>query len=102
MTSFLWPAEDGWPYPDPTDRAVEMIDLDAESDDDLLSLKVPPPHLFDDLDPLERQVITAHYGLNGTPALSMKQLHNRFGLSRADLRGVLGSGLAKLRTHLQA
>jgi DNA-directed RNA polymerase sigma subunit (sigma70/sigma32) len=102
MTSFLWPAEDGWPYPDPTDRGAEVIDLDAEADDDLLSLKIPPPHLFDELDPIERQVITSHSGLNGSPALSMKQLHHELGLSRRDLRDVLGSGLAKLREHLQA
>lgn len=99
MTSFVWPAEDGWPYPD---AAAEVVDLSAESDDDLLSLKVPPPHLFDELDPLERRVITSHYGLNGEPARTMKQLHTELGLSRSDLRDVLGSGLQKLRTHLQA
>lgn len=98
MTSFLWPAEDGWPYPD---SAAEVVDLDAESDDDLLSLKVPPPHLFDELNPIEREVITSHYGLEGHPARTMKQLHTELGMSRADLRDVLGSGLAKLRTHLQ-
>ena len=99
MTSFVWPAEDGWPYPDAT---REVPDLSAESDDDLLSLKIPPPHLYDDLDPLERRVITSHYGLNGEPARTMKQLHNELGLSRSDLRNVLGSGLQKLRSHLQA
>ena len=99
MTSFVWPAEDGWPYPD---AAAEVVDLSAESDDDLLSIKIPPPHLYDELDPLERQVITSHYGLNGEPARTMKQLHNELGLSRSDLRNVLGSGLQKLRTHLQA
>jgi DNA-directed RNA polymerase sigma subunit (sigma70/sigma32) len=99
MTSFLWPAEDGWPYPD---SAPEVADLEAESDDDLLSIKIPPPHLFDDLDPLERRVITQHYGLNGEHARTMKQLHTELGLSSSDLRDVLGSGLQKLRTHLTA
>ncbi|MDQ1436960.1 MAG: hypothetical protein QOK43_589 [Acidimicrobiaceae bacterium] len=98
-SSFLWPAEDGWPYPD---SAAEAIDLDAESDDDLLSLKVPPPHLFDELDPLEQRVIRSHYGLGGTPVRSMAQLHMDLGLSSADLDNVLGSGLAKLRHHLEA
>jgi DNA-directed RNA polymerase sigma subunit (sigma70/sigma32) len=99
MTSFVWPAEDGWPYPD---AATEVVDLDAESDDDLLSLKIPPPHLFDELDPLERRVITSHYGLNGMPARTIKQLHTELDMPSSDLRDVLGSGLAKLRTHLQA
>jgi DNA-directed RNA polymerase sigma subunit (sigma70/sigma32) len=99
MTSFLWPSEDGWPYPD---TAAEAVDLDSESDDDLLSLKVPPPHLFDTLDPLERQIINAHYGLNGSPARTIKQLHAELGMPSSDLHDVLGSGLAKLRMHLQA
>jgi DNA-directed RNA polymerase sigma subunit (sigma70/sigma32) len=98
-SSFVWPAEDGWPYPD---TAAEQIDLNSESDDDLLSIKVPPPHLFDELDPLERRVITSHYGLNGEPARTMNQLHSETGMSRSDLRDVLGSGLAKLRSHLLA
>ena len=102
MTSFLWPAEDGWPYPDPTDRAAEMIDLSAETDDDLLSLRMPSTHVFDDLDPLERRVITSHYGLDGSRPLSINQLHDQLGLSSDDVQGVLGSGLAKLRMHLQA
>ncbi|HZQ28798.1 MAG TPA: hypothetical protein VFA94_13965 [Acidimicrobiales bacterium] len=97
MTSFLWPAEDGWPYPD---SGVEMVDLAAETDDDLLSLRVPPPHLFDELDPVERRIITSHYGLDGQPARTMKQLHSDLGMTRADLRDALGSGLAKLRAHL--
>jgi len=96
--SSIWPAEDGWPYPD---SDLELVDLDAESDDDLMSLKAPPPHLFDDLDPIERRVITEHYGLGGVPIRSMRELHGELGLSRADLRNVLGSGLDKLRSHLR-
>jgi len=96
MSSY-WPTEDGWPYAD-TER--EVADVDADFDDDLLSLKAPPPHLFDDLDPLERQVIRGRFGLDGLPARSMKELHVDLGVPRADLRQALGSGLAKLRTHL--
>lgn len=96
MTAY-WPTEDGWPYPD---TVQEIVDLASESDDDLLSLRIPPPHLFDDLDPLERQVIGARFGLNGTPVRTMKELQADTGLCRADLRSALGSGLAKLRSHL--
>ena len=98
MRTFLWPAEDGWPYPD---SGKEVTDPDADVDDELLSIRVPPPHLFDRLDPLERRVITTHYGLGGQPPRNMKQLHADTGLSRAQLRQVLGSGLAKLRTQLR-
>ena len=96
MSSF-WPSEDGWPYPD---TSQEIIDLDSEADDDLLNLRVPPAHLFDDLDPLERQVIAGRFGLEGAPVRSMKQLRLDTGLPTADLRQALGSGLEKLRTQL--
>jgi DNA-directed RNA polymerase sigma subunit (sigma70/sigma32) len=94
MRSF-WPTEDGWPY---ADTGPEEVAVGGEADDDLLSLKTP--HLFDDLSSLERQVIDARFGLDGTPVRSMKELHSELGVPRADLRVALGSGLAKLRNHL--
>ena len=48
----------------------------------------------------ERKVITAHYGLEGQAPRTMKELHTEMGLPRAELRDVLGTGLAKLRTEL--
>ena len=96
MSSF-WPTDDGWPYPD---GQRELADPAGDIDDDALLLKAAPPHLLDRLEPLERQVITAHYGLDGSPARTMKQLHADLGLSRSELRDALGSGLTKLRTYL--
>ena len=98
MSSFLWPNEEGWPYPD---TAGETVDLYATTDDDDFCLRAAPAQLFDHLDPLERKVITAHYGLEGQQPRTMKQLHAEMGLPRAELRDVLGTGLAKLRTELQ-
>ena len=98
MRTFLWPAEGGWPYPD---TAHEEADPQGEVDDDLLSLAAGSLHLLDSLDEVERRVITNHYGLDGRPACSMKQLHLDTGMSRAELRNVLGSGLGKLRAQLR-
>jgi DNA-directed RNA polymerase sigma subunit (sigma70/sigma32) len=95
MTS-AWPTEDGWPY---RDDPREEADLTAMVDDDVLSLTMEQ-HLLDDLDPLERAVIESHYGLHGVAPRSMKQLHSDLGVARTDLRSALGSGLAKLRVHL--
>jgi len=97
MNQFSWPNDDGWPYPD-ADR--EPIDLASEPDDDLMLLRAAPSHLFDDLDPLERRVLDAHYGLDGVPARSMKQLHTEMGLPRSQLREILGNSLTKLRAQL--
>jgi DNA-directed RNA polymerase sigma subunit (sigma70/sigma32) len=98
--TYLWPNDDGWPYPD--SDADMLVDVDAGVDDDALLLKAAPPHLFDELDPLERQVVTAHYGLDGSPPRSMKELHTDLGLTRAQVREALAGGLAKLRVHLSA
>ena len=95
--SFLWPNEDGWPYPD---AERDLIDFDTELDDDSLALRAPSPHFFDALNPLEREVITSRFGLGGVPVRTMKQLHADLGLPREDLRQALGSGLGKLRRQL--
>lgn len=93
----MWPADDGWPYPD-SER--EVVDLDADVDDDLLQVKHESAHLLDGLEPLERRVISALYGLSGQPTRSFQQLHDEWGVPDDDLRSALGSGLGKLRMHL--
>ena len=55
-SSYVWPSEDGWPYPD---SVGEWADQTGDIDDDLLWLRAKPPNLFDTLDPLERRVITS-------------------------------------------
>ncbi|MFN2608798.1 MAG: hypothetical protein ABR511_13065 [Acidimicrobiales bacterium] len=97
MTSFLLPSEDGWPYPDVEGEEVAFDDL---YDDDALVLRAAPPHLFDALEPLERRVVTAHYGLDGSPPRSMKELRTDLAMSRAEVREALAGGLAKLRSRL--
>jgi DNA-directed RNA polymerase sigma subunit (sigma70/sigma32) len=96
MRSYLWP-EDGWPYPD---GKAELPDLDSNIDEDAIVLRGLGPKLFEFLDPLERRVITAHYGLDGSPPKTMKELHHEMGMSRAELRETLAGGLAKLRASL--
>jgi DNA-directed RNA polymerase sigma subunit (sigma70/sigma32) len=97
MGSFMWPSEDGWPYPDVDG---ELIDPAADIDEDLVSVRFLPDRILDDLEPLERLLLGARFGVGGHEIRSMKQLHADTGLSRADLRASLGSGLTKLRTQL--
>lgn len=96
MGTFLWPADDGWPYPD---AQGDLVDVESGADDDLLSVTADT-HLLDSLDPLEREVVSARFGLGGHAVRTMKQLRADLGLPRNDLRLALGSGLAKLRTRL--
>lgn len=97
MRTFPWRTEDGWPY---ADSDNDVIDPASELDEDLLNLTVPPRHLLDDLEPLERTVLGARYGLAGQQLRSMKELQAVTGLPRSELRAAIGSGLAKLRARL--
>ena len=102
MRSFPWVGDDGWPYADSDGIVADGVeDLDALMDDDLVSLHALPPRVLDALDPLERQVISARFGLGGAPVLSMRELHQELGIPRAELRVALGSGLDKLRSSLR-
>jgi len=96
MRSYPWP-EDGWPYPD---SKAELPDLDSNIDEDAVLLRSMGTHLFEFLEPIERQVITAHYGLDGGSPRTMKELHHELGIPRTELREVLASGLTKLRATL--
>ena len=103
ITDDSWPSDEGWPYPDTDadlDQLEEPVDFDADPDDDLVSLHAAASHLFDGLGPLEREVITARYGLDGRPPQSIREIQHELGLPRADLRLALGDGLAKLRTRV--
>jgi hypothetical protein len=97
MADPRWRSDEGWPY---RDGEGDVPDLLAGPDWDVLSLHASAPHLFDRLDPLERQVVTARFGLaDGTPR-SMKDLRRETGLDNDRLRSALGSGIAKLRAEL--
>lgn len=101
MRSFPWPGDDGWPYGDSDGLMADGAeDLAAAIDDDMVSLHAAARRALAELDPLERQVVGARFGLEGARVRSMRQLHDELGLPRNDLRHALGSGLAKLRTRL--
>jgi RNA polymerase nonessential primary-like sigma factor len=92
-----WPSDEGWPYDDGRGAADDTV----EFDDELVSLHAAAPHLFDDLEPVERQVLAGRFGLDGGPARSLKELQQELGLPRRDLREAYAGGLAKLRSHLR-
>ena len=95
MSSF-WATDDGWPYADTVDDAME---LDGEPDEELLSL-LTSHHVLDGLDDTERHVVAARFGLGGRPVSTMKELQASMGMPRDALRSALGSGLQKLRVNL--
>jgi DNA-directed RNA polymerase sigma subunit (sigma70/sigma32) len=95
--TFLWPSDDGWPYPD---AEFDLVDPSAQEDDDLLCVRTSPARLLRDLDVVERQVITARFGLDGKGTRSFEQIQASTGLLPAQALQAMGSGLAKLRTQL--
>jgi RNA polymerase sigma factor (sigma-70 family) len=55
------------------------------------------------LPPRERELLTAHYGLNaGQPALSLAQLGEKLGITKARVRQLETRALRKLRRLLEA
>ena len=101
MRSFPWPGDDGWPYRDSDGVMADGAeDLAAAIDDDIVSLHAASRRALAELEPLERRVIGARFGLDGERVRSMRQLHDELGVPQAELRHALGSGLAKLRTRL--
>lgn len=94
----LWPAEDGWPYPD---ALGDLVEVGGEADDDLVAVRVDN-HLFDSLSELEREVIAARFGLRGHRIRTMHELGSDLGIGSDDLRSAYGSGIEKLRIHLSA
>src|SRR5205823_3461043 len=83
ITDDSWPSDEGWPYPDSDaelDTLDELPDVEADVDDDIINLHALSPHLFDGMDPLERAVVTARFGLDGGPPRSMRQIQHSLGL----------------------
>lgn len=99
-----WRSDEGWPYPDgDVLEGVndDPVDLDAEPDEELVSLHGLGSHVLDGLTELEGRVLVGHYGLDGRPARSVRELQVELGVDRAAVRILLGDALAKLREHLR-
>lgn len=98
-----WRSDEGWPYPDSDEVDGDLedpVDLDAEPDEELLSLHGLGRHLLDGLSDLEAAVVGARFGLDGRPARSMRVMQQELGVPRSELRLILGDALAKVRDHL--
>ena len=101
MARYLWPGDGGWPDAEGDEPdEPEVVDLTGEIDLDALCLHAPPPHLWEDLTPMERQVLRSRFGLDGGGEHTMKELHNELGITRTQVRNELESALQKLRTRL--
>lgn len=98
----MWSSDEGWPYEDDDteDDEIDVVDHEADLDDDLVAIHATGTHVFDGLTGLERTVVEARFGFDGGPGRSMRELQHDLGLPRAELRHALGDGLAKVRTHL--
>ena len=84
----------------PDEPTVDAADVDASLDEDLLALHADR-HLFDELTPLEREVIVKRFGLEGNLPHRLLDLETELHLKRSDLRAVQLSALGKLRAHLR-
>ncbi|MGQ0823568.1 MAG: hypothetical protein ACT4OX_00820 [Actinomycetota bacterium] len=93
----LFPSDDGWPYPD-VPVGPDLVD-DREPDLDALELRVDR-HAFDSLSDAEHKAVVRRFGLDGEPPVSIKDLGDTLGCTRAEAREHLGAGIDKLRIRL--
>lgn len=101
MASFLWPGDPGWPMtPVDEPEVSEEADPRGEVDLDAVSLHAMGTHVLDDLNEVERRVLSARFGLDGTTERSIKELHVELNLTRHEVRDALETGLASVRSRL--
>ena len=84
----------------PEEFEADAADVAASLDEDMLALHADR-HLFDELTPLEREVIVKRFGLEGNSPHRLLDLETELHLRRSDLRAVQLSALGKLRAHLR-
>ncbi len=103
ITDEMWPSDEGWPYPD-DDAGIDLLDdaadPEGEVDDDLVSLHAAAPRLFHCLSELERRVVVARLGLDGSTPRSMRELRDELHVPLAEVRDALAGAMVKLRAGL--
>lgn len=105
--------EGGWPYEDeeasPEEAMLRYSHGSAAAanpltddpwDEDAMTLHAYAPHLLDDLDPIERLAVSARFGIDGAPVRSLREVSRQTGVPHQEVRAAMGSGLAKIRSHL--
>lgn len=92
----LFPSDDGWPYPD-ADGPAAFDGPDPEDEPDLDALELrSDPHVFDDLTPVERELIDRRFH----DARSMKELAAWLGCTHHEAADALGVAVDKVRRRL--
>jgi DNA-directed RNA polymerase specialized sigma subunit len=94
--------EGGWPYPDEgaDPRPLEPIDPRGDADDDAVALHALSPRVLASLSDVERDAVSARFGLDGGEPQTLAEVGASLGLSAARTRVVLAGGLDKLRAAL--
>jgi DNA-directed RNA polymerase sigma subunit (sigma70/sigma32) len=75
----------------------DVVDARLATTSDRLMQRDEVRSLLSRLDPRERAVLAAHFGITGAEPASYDQLRSRFGLSVQRLRQIERKALAKLR-----
>ena len=84
----------------PDEPTTDAADVGASFDEDMLALQ-SDRHLFDELTPIEREVIVKRFGLEGNFPHRLLDLETEMHIRRSDLRSIQLSALGKLRTHFR-
>lgn len=87
-----------------TDGSTELIDIVTDGEDIMedLHMNVRTNYLQDiveRLDGTDKEIITYYYGLNGVPAVSLKEIGDKLGISRERVRQRHNRAMLKMRVY---
>ena len=87
-----------------TDGSTELIDIVTDGEDIMedLHMNVRTNYLRDIVERLEgtdKEIITYYYGLNGVPAISLKEIGDKLGISRERVRQRHNRAMLKMRVY---
>jgi len=87
-----------------TDGSTELIDIVTDGEDIMedLHMNVRTNYLQDIIDRLEgldKEIVINYYGLNGVPAVSLKEIGDKLGISRERVRQRHNRAMLKMRVY---
>jgi len=87
-----------------TDGSTELIDIVTDGEDIMedLHMNVRTNYLQDIVDRLEgldKEIVINYYGLNGVPAVSLKEIGDKLGISRERVRQRHNRAMLKMRVY---